>query len=267
MAINGLGYLNQVNSTDKARQSLIKQISTGSAHPSASYGPSDYAISVRMNSNIGAAEQSNNNTQTMNSLLNVAAGGVSSTVNALSSLRSQILQAANGTNKDTDVAAIQKNVNQTIATVNDNASVEYNGKKLLDGSASLTVAGIDGYKNVQLGNMTAQGLGLTDENGNSKIDLSTNEGIAAALDTVDSPLNAALDEETNIGAVQQNLTFASANYTTQTEALMNAESTSDDLDIAKAVTQLSSANTQNQMAIYAQKLFMHNNASVLKLLQ
>jgi flagellin len=220
-----------------------------------------------MNSNIGAAEQSNNNTQTMNSLLNVAAGGVSSTVNALSSLRSQILQAANGTNKDTDVAAIQKNVNQTIATVNDNASVEYNGKKLLDGSASLTVAGIDGYKNVQLGNMTAQGLGLTDENGNSKIDLSTNEGIAAALDTVDSALNAALDEETNIGAVQQNLTFASANYTTQTEALMNAESTSDDLDIAKAVTQLSSANTQNQMAIYAQKLFMHNNASVLKLLQ
>ena len=80
-------------------------------------------------------------------------------------------------------------------------------------------------------------------------------------------LIAALDEETNIGAVQQNLTFASANYTTQTEALMNAESTSDDLDIAKAVTQLSSANTQNQMAIYAQKLFMHNNASVLKLLQ
>ncbi|WP_462331574.1 flagellin [Schwartzia sp. (in: firmicutes)] len=267
MAISGLGYLNQVNSTDKTRQSLIKQISTGSAYPSASYGPSDYAINVRLNSSIGVTEQSNRNTQTANSMLNVAAGGVSSTVEALSSLRSQILQAANGTNKDTDVAAIQKNVNQTIATIDDNASVEYNGKKLLDGSASITVAGVDGYKNVQLGNMTSHGLGLTDADGNSTLDLSSAEGIADALDKVDSALNTALDEATNIGAVQQNLSFASANYTTQSESLMSAESTSGDLDIAKAVTELSSANTQNKLAMFAQKLYMHNNASVLKLLQ
>ena len=115
--------------------------------------------------------------------------------------------------------------------------------------------------------MTSHGLGLTDADGNSTLDLSSAEGIADALDKVDSALNTALDEATNIGAVQQNLSFASANYTTQSESLMSAESTSGDLDIAKAVTELSSANTQNKLAMFAQKLYMHNNASVLKLLQ
>ena len=48
MAINGLGYLNQINRTHSAMQGSIHKISSGSRFPSASYGPSDYAISVRM---------------------------------------------------------------------------------------------------------------------------------------------------------------------------------------------------------------------------
>ena len=267
MAINGLGYLNQINSTKKTQQSLMHQLVSGSAQPSARFGAADYSINVRLNSRIGATTQSNANVQNTNSMLNVAAGGVSSTVDALSSLRSQLLQAANGTNSASDVSAIRKNVEQTLATIDDNAGVQYNGKTLLDGSSSVTVAGVDGYKNVQMGNMTARGLGLVDENGKSTLNLSSNEGIAAALEKVDSAMNSALDEAANIGATQQNLAFASGNYGTQSDALTGAESTSGDLDIAAAATQLNSANVQNQLALFAQKLYMHNNANVLKLLQ
>ena len=63
-------------------------------------------------------------------MLNVAAGGVSSTVDALTNIKSQILQAANGTNKDSDVATIRDSIQQSVSTINDNANVEYNGMKM-----------------------------------------------------------------------------------------------------------------------------------------
>ena len=69
------------------------------------------------------------------------------------------------------------------------------------------------------------------------------------------------------GAAQQNLSYASANYTTQQENLTAAASTSGDTDIAAEVTKLKSADTQNQLALYATKMNMHNNAAVLALLR
>ncbi len=266
MAIGGLGALNQINRTKSAVNSSIEKIATGSQRPSASYGASSYAIAARMSSNVGTAAQSQRNAQNANAMLNVAAGGVSSTVNALTSIREQILQAANGTNKDSDVATIRDSIQQSVSTINDNASVEYNGMKLLDGSRSITVAGDTGYKTVNLGNLSSEGLGLTDADGNLKLDLSSPEGIEKSLETVDSALDSALGLATDIGAAQQGLSFSEANYTTMGESLTASLSTEDDTDIAAEVTKLRSADVQNQLALHAQKMFMHNSAQVLSLL-
>ena len=266
MAMGGLGALNQINRTHSAVNSSIQKIATGSQRPSASYGASSYAIATRMSSNVGTEAQSQRNTQNANAMLNVAAGGVSSTVNALTSIKEQILQAANGTNRDSDVATIRNSIQQSVATINDNANVEYNGMKLLDGSRSITVAGDTGYKTVNLGNLSSKGLGLTDGEGNLTLDLSSPDGIEQSLETVDSALNSALGLATDIGAAQQGLSFSEANYTTMGESLTASLSTEDDTDIAAEVTKLRSADAQNQLAMYAQKMFMHNNAQVLSLL-
>ena len=176
------------------------------------------------------------------------------------------MQAANGTNKDSDVATIRNSIQQSVSTINDNANVEYNGMKLLDGSRSITVAGDTGYKTVNLGNLSSEGLGLTDKDGNLTLDLSSPRGIEESLETVDSALNSALGMATDIGAAQQGLSFSEANYTTMGESLTASLSTEDDTDIAAEVTKLRSADAQNQLAMYAQKMFMHNNAQVLSLL-
>ncbi len=258
MSINGImsgvnHSLNTLNKVQSTQSSSVQKIATGSKYPSASYGPSDYAIIQRTYSNIGAVAQSNSNTQTANSMLSTAAGAVNETVNSLSSLRSTLLEAANGTNGKTDLAALQKSVEQTISSIDDNASVTYNGKKLLDGSQSITVAGADGYSTVSLGNMTSQGLGLTDSEGKSTIDLTDASSIGAALDKVDSALNAATDQATNIGAAQQGLTYQSSNYTTQEENLVDTAETMDSADIAKESVNLASSNTQEQAALWAIK--------------
>lgn len=283
MAIGGVGFLNQINSTKANYNTVLKQVASGSKFPSAQYGTSEYAISRRTRAQIGALAQSNQNTQNANAMLSVAAGGVSSTISALTSIRDQVIKAANGTNSPSDIDTIGKSINQSIQTINDNASIQYNGMDLLNSGRDVAVAGVDGYRNVTLGNMTAESLGLADSEGNSTIDLTdlntyytyhdgevevdATKGLGKALSTIDDALGKALDEATNIGAAQQNLTFASANYTVSEENLTAADSNMSDTDMAKAITQLRSADTQNQLAMYAQKMFMTNSASVLSLLR
>ena len=272
--------LNSLNRIQNSINDSIQRIATGSKNPTAASNPSDYAIVRRMNSQIGAVNQSNTNTQNMNAMLQTAGGAVNNTVEALTSLRETIINAANGTNNSSDRGNLQKAVDQTIAQIDENAGVTYNGMNLLNGSSSFAVAGVDGYSNVNLGNMSSQALGLTDEDGNSLIDLSNPESIDQALARVDSALgtareesnnidtaNAALDEATSIGAFEQALGYQSANYTTMSENLEDAVTTMDATDIAAEVTKLKSSQTQEQLALYGQKMFMHNQSAVLSLLQ
>ncbi len=267
MTIGGVNNLSTLNSTQKAMNNSIQKIATGSRFSSAANGAAEYSILQRMYSNAGAISQSNANTQTASSMLKTASGATENIVSSLSSLREQLIQAANGTNGDTDLATLQNSVNQTISTIDNTANgATYNGKKLLDGSQSVTVAGADGYENVELGNMSSQGLGLTDSQGNSTIDLKDPSSLASALEKVDSALNAALDQATSLGAAQQGMEYQSANYTTQETSLYDSASTMGDTDIAAEVTKLKSASVQNQLALHAMNLQNHNRASVLSLL-
>ncbi|MBQ1614511.1 MAG: flagellin [Selenomonas sp.] len=263
MSLSGINSsLNQLNRAQSLQSQSIQRIATGSKRPSAAYGASDYAIARKMQYNIGGVSQSNANTQTANSMLNVAGGAVSNTISSLSSLKETLINAANGTNGKTDIAALQETVNQTLSQIDTNAQAEYNGQKLLDGSQTVTVAGIDGYDNVALGDMSAKGLGLTDAQGKSNINLqeanNSPEGLANAIDTVDAALNKALDQATDIGAAQQGMEYQSANYTTMEENLQNSLAVNDDADIAAESVNNASANVQSQMALFAVKQGLQN---------
>ncbi len=259
MSISGINSsLNQLNRAQSMQSQSIQRITAGSKHPSAAYGASDYAIARRMEYNLGGIRQSNVNTQNANAMLNVASGAVSNTISSLSSLRETLINAANGTNQSSDLSALQETVNQTLSQINTNAQASYNGQTLLDGSQTVTVAGIDGYDNVSLGNMSTAGLGLTDSQGNSNINLTDQSSISSALTTVDNALNAALDQATNIGAAQQGMDYQSANYTTMEENLQYSLSVSDDADIAAESVNNASANAQSQMALFAVKQGLQN---------
>ena len=263
MSLSGINSsLNQLNRAQSLQSQSIQRIATGSKRPSAAYGASDYAIARKMQYNIGGVSQSNANTQTANSMLNVASGAVSNTISSLSSLKETLISAANGTNGTTDIAALQETVNQTLSQINTNAQATYNGQTLLDGSQTVTVAGIDGYENVSLGDMSTAGLGLTDSQGNSNINLQaangSPSGLSQAIDTVDAALNKALDQATSIGAAQQGMEYQSANYTTMEENLQYSLSVNDDADIAAESVNNASANTQSQMALFAVKQGLQN---------
>ena len=251
--------LNRINHTSN---NLARQISSGTKHPSAVFGPSAYSIDMRMNANIAAVSQSDANSQRTNAMLKTAEGGVSSSVEALGQLQQTLLSAANGTNSDSDRRDLGKMVDQTIATLNDNAGIQYNGMNLLDGSKSANVASLDGSTSItNLGDMRSSALGLTDANGKSTLNLGTDAGIADALDKVTTALNKTLDQATTIGAAQQRLNYQSANFVTQEENLMAASTTSNGTDMAKAASEFKNSDTQQKLFLFAQKAQMSTMAS------
>jgi flagellin len=287
--INGVNSsLSTLNRISNGIAKTSQNLSTGSNYPGAAYGGSSYAILQRMNAHIGATTQSIQNTQNASTMLKVAAGATSNTVSALNSIQQHLVNAANGVNSDSDRAAIQQNINQLIHQIDDNAHVQYNGMNLLDGSRSnVMVAGVSGYENISLGNMSAQSLGLMDSEGNINIDVSNYDSVQNSLATVNSALEVAsgvndniqsdlsgngildyaLDEATNQGAYLARLEYQEANYTTMEESAQEAETTIGAADMAKHASQLRLQKIQQQVAIEVSKIFNHSQAGVLRLLQ
>ena len=278
--------LNNLNRIQSSSQNSIQRISIGTRYNSPSQCASEYAISQRLSNNIRSTGQSIQNTQNVNAMLQTASGAANNTVQALSTIRENLINATNDSNNASDRSALQDNINQMIRQIDDNSRVEYNGQRLLDGSHNITVAGITGYENVNVGSLTSRDLGLTDDEGNSTIDLNDNESIQNALDRVSTALetaettadtisaaqennafDAALDEVTTIGAQQQRLEFQAQNYMTQEENETDALSNLNDTDIAREITNLRSQQTQEQLALYATNMYNQNRASVLNLLQ
>ena len=132
--MSAISTLNTLNKNSSALASSLKKVSSGMKINSAADDASGYAISERMRVQIRGLDQANNNTQNGTSMMKVAEGAVSSTVDILKTLKEKVINAANDTNTDSDRATIQKELDQSIDQINDNANVTYNGKYLVDGS-------------------------------------------------------------------------------------------------------------------------------------
>ena len=132
--MSAVSTLNTLNKNSSALASSLKKVSSGMKINSAADDASGYAISERMRVQIRGLDQANQNTQNGTSMMKVAEGAVSSTVDILKTLKEKVINAANDTNTASDRATIQKELDQSIDQINDNANVTYNGKYLVDGS-------------------------------------------------------------------------------------------------------------------------------------
>ena len=132
--MSAITTLNTLNKNSGALSKSLGKVSTGIRINSAADDSSGYAISERMRVQIRSLDQDNRNAQNGSSMMKVAEGAVNSTIEILKTLKEKVINAANDTNTDSDRATIQKELDQSIDQIDDNANVTYNGKYLLDGS-------------------------------------------------------------------------------------------------------------------------------------
>ena len=141
---NNMPVVQAVNMAAKSSAAFGKsllRVSSGMRINHAADDTSGYSISERMQVMMRGLHQDTRNAQTGNSLLKVAQGAVSSTVEILKTLKEKAINAANDTNTDADRAMIQKELDQAIDQINDNANVTFNGKLLMDGSKNAKTEG------------------------------------------------------------------------------------------------------------------------------
>ena len=137
--MSAISTLNTLNKNSSALSKSLQKVSSGMKINGAADDASGYAISERMRVQIRSLDQDNANTQNGSSMMKVAEGAVSSTVDILKTLKEKVINAANDTNTDADRATIQKELDQSIDQINDNANVTFNGKYLVDGSHNSAV--------------------------------------------------------------------------------------------------------------------------------
>ncbi len=168
--------LNQLNKNEKALSKDLKKVASGMKINSAADDASGLSIAEKMDVNLRSLEQDNQNVQNGSSMLKVADGAMTSTVDILKTMKEKVINAANDTNSDADRAIIQKEIDQAIDQIDDNANVMYNGKIMLDGSKNDIVlepgtcthltnesfaAGTDGFALVtELASKTGDTLGI-----------------------------------------------------------------------------------------------------------
>ena len=161
--MSALSTLNTLNKNSKALAKSLQKVSSGMKINSAADDASGYAISERMRVQIRSLDQANSNAQNGGSMMKVAEGAVSSTVEILKTLKEKAVNAANDTNTDADRQTIQKELDQSVDQINDNANVTFNGQYLVDGSKnSKTTATCTALTNQSLAEDTASSTKMTD---------------------------------------------------------------------------------------------------------
>ena len=168
--MSAVNTLNTLNTNSNALTKSLAKVSSGMKINGAADDASGYAISERMRVQIRGLDQANANTQNGSSMMKTAEGAVSSTVDILKTLKEKVISAANDDKTDADRAAIQKELDQSIDQINDNANITYNGKYLVDGSHNGSVIQTTTAMTNQMLNTTTTGstkfTDMTDRNGN-----------------------------------------------------------------------------------------------------
>ena len=160
--MSALNTLNTLNKNTNALKKSLEKVSSGMKINGAADDASGYAISERMRVQIRSLDAANQNAQNGGSMMKVAEGAVSSTVEILKTLKEKAVSAANDTNTDSDRATIQKELDQSIDQINDNANVTFNGQYLVDGSHNKkTTATTTAMTNQSLSTETAGTTALT----------------------------------------------------------------------------------------------------------
>jgi len=262
---------NIYNKNAMALSHTMYQVSSGQRINSAADGPSDLAISEKMRGLISSNNQASRNVQASTNMIKTAEGALSNIVDLLNTVRERVVNAANDSNTSTERSLMKTEITALLKQVDDNATVTYNGMKLLDGTWSSSGTAL----NFQIGGqpdlkieanieaMSSTGLGLD----GTALDISTSSAANEVLKSIDSAINVVLNQRTELGSIEARLGFTLDNLATETENLIASESSIRDLDMAKGMTDFMKWNVQTQAAQFMLAQAGQNAYSVLNLLQ
>lgn len=221
-------------------QSLAKgmeRLATGLRINRAADDAAGLAVAERFRARVLQYTQEVNNLQTGVNVVQMAEGGLAAQQEGLTRLRELAVQAATGTLTAEQREALNQEAQQIIEGINATAeNTEYNGVRLLNGTAGPIDLGTEGGIQVNIGESTAASLGI------AGVSLGSQEGAAAAIETIDTALSRINQNRAGLGAQQNRLERAIETRQTTMLNTQEAESRIRDLNVARQVVE----QTRNQ---------------------
>jgi flagellin len=243
--------------TDKQRVSLDR-LASGTRINKAADDAAGLAISEKLKSEIRSIKQASRNANDGVSLIQVAEGGMNEVGNVLIRLRELSMQAASDTIGDVERGFVNKEVQQLKGEIDRISAVtEYNGTKLLEGTAPTLEFQVGTKNNPLLDRFTfdsanlATGLGAL---GLDAVSTQTKQNAQENLSMLDAAIEHLNGNRANLGALQNRMQSTISNLSIFRENLETANSRIRDTDMAEESSELVKANilTQANVSVLAQ---------------
>jgi len=226
-------------------------LSTGLRISTAADDAAGLAISERLRSQIRSLAQASRNANDGISLVQVGEGALNEVSNILVRLRELSIQSANGSSSTADKNTIKEEFDSLVNEINRIAqSTEFNGIKLLDGSASTVTfqVGINTTPNIDQLNVSLSPA-LSTSLGLSTLDVGSGGNTSFAIAQIDAAVNIVSQLRGKFGSLQNRLTSTIANLGVAGESLSAAESRIRDVDVAFETAELTRNSILQQASI------------------
>ena len=276
-ANSALRYTN-INTQNQTK--YLQQLSSGKRITKAADDAASLAIGSKVQADSVALAQASRNAANVQSVLNVAEGGLSNIARVLTRLKELLHSAQDGFHDSASFSAVDKEYQALVTEITNIATTsKFNGVTLLDGAGTSGSFSNTNGAVILLGatsgdtitaslsssgagnNATATGLSISSTSITTAAIAASNEGLVeTAIGTVAGFL-------ANIGALQARVNFRGAQLDISKENADATVSTLLDADVAAAQTAYTSADVLTQSGIAALQKANSIPQSILRLLQ
>jgi flagellin len=284
----------QINTNIQSQQALLnlqntneelamrqERLTTGLRINSAEDDAAGFEIANQLEAKTGAQQEAARNIGDAKSMLSTAEGALDSQLDILQTMKEKATQAANDSLGNSERKAIQGELNELTAEINDIAeNTSFNGTNLLNSGDTLTFQTGAGKKDRFTTSIkkTAgdEALGIAKSTGTApnktakdafKKDVTKSKKTRKqAIGKIDSAIDTLTGELSDIGATQNRLSFKKENLETTTKNLNAAQSRIEDADFAQEQTQVAKLQVQQQSGTAQLAQANASGQSVLSLL-
>ena len=259
--VASLNAQRNLTATQSALAASVGRLSSGMRINTAADDAAGLGISENLKANIRSLAQAQRNANDGISMSQVAEGSMNEMQGIVSRMRELAVQSANATLGNTERGYIQTEFVQLSDEINRISAVtDFNGQKLLDGSASAGLnfqIGIQNTANdrlsMQITKLTTSTLGSTSLHlASALLDTATNAQIA--IGAFDKAIQQLSQARAKVGATQNRMTVTVANLAVAQENLTAANSRIRDVDVAQESANLTKSQILSQagLAVLAQ---------------
>jgi flagellin len=267
--IASLNAQRNLTETQGALGKSIGRLSSGLRINSASDDAAGLGISESLKASIRSISQAQRNTNDGVSMSQVAEGSMNEMQGVVSRMRELSIQSANSTLGSTERDYIQTEFGQLRNEINRISAVtDFNGQKLLDGSASTGLTFQVGIQNsvndrisMSITKLTTSTLGSASLHIASAT-LSTVTGARDAIAVFDKAIKQLSNARAKVGATQNRMMVTLANLASSHENLSAANSRIRDVDVASETAALTRSQILSQagVAVLSQANQLPNSA-------